>query len=69
MKVIFVIDKLRVTGVTKLINSECSEMFIFHNSGHEEFIKLIEFFKYAGCGMRDADAGCGCGMRDAGCEI
>ena len=36
----YVIYKLRVVGVMK-INSKGSEVFIFHNSGHEEFIKLI----------------------------
>ena len=36
----FMIDKLRVAGVMK-INSKRSEVFIFDNSGHEEFIKFI----------------------------
>ena len=34
------IDKLRVVRIMK-INSEHSKVFIFHNSDHEEFIKLI----------------------------
>ena len=34
------IDKLRVAGIMK-INSERREVFIFHNPGHKEFIKLI----------------------------
>ena len=37
---VFVIDKLRVAKVMK-INSELSEVFIFHDAGYEEFIKLI----------------------------
>ena len=37
----WVIDKLRVTGVMKINTEALAEVFMFHISGHEEFIKLI----------------------------